>query len=114
MARRDKGAERQLAATRVDELCATADTWARDGHRDAADRAVDLARRLAERHKLGYPPALKQRMCRTCHRYIGGTAGRRRLTGGRLTVTCVACGAARRRPLAPRLDDTPSSPQAPG
>jgi len=105
--RRDKGLEREIAAERIRALLAFADAEARAGRKPHADRAVDVARRLAERTQLGYPAELKLRMCRKCHAYVGGTGARRRLTGGRLTVTCLACGKARRRPLAARAARRP-------
>lgn len=100
MARRDKGEERRIAHERVGRLVVLAEAAVREGRRDRADRYADLAWRLRLRYQLG-ASALDGRICRACHAFLQpGVTSRVRLTGGRVSVTCLACGGTRRKVLA--------------
>lgn len=100
--RRNKGEERAIAHERVERLVSLAEEALREGHPDRAARYGDLAWRIKTTYQLHGSPA-DSRVCRSCHAVlVPGTTSRVRLTGGRLSVTCLSCGATRRRSLAPR------------
>lgn len=100
MARRDKGAEKRIAHERIERLVALATEAVRIGRQDRANRYGELCWRLKLRYQLTRTAA-DGRVCRACHAFLlPGATSRVRLTGGRLTVTCLACGEARRKVLA--------------
>ena len=101
--RRDKGEERAVAERRIATLLAHARAeHLADGASPLPDRYAALSLRIAQRYQTGLPPAAKAQLCRACGAYRTGATSRTRLTGGRLSVTCLRCGAVARRPIAPR------------
>lgn len=99
--RRDKSQERALAEERVGVLVGLADEAAHADRWDLANRYADLARRLARRHQLGTPDAMRGRVCRKCGAFlVPGATSRVRFRHGKVVSTCLACGEVRRRPLA--------------
>lgn len=99
MARRDKGAEKSVAHERVDRLVALAAEAVREGRPDRAHRYAALAWRIKLTYQLR-GSAVDGRACRACHGFLQpGATCRVRLTEGKLSVTCLACGHVRRRPL---------------
>lgn len=100
--RRDKGAERRIASERVGRLVELGEEALRRGRPARADRYAELAWRIKLRYQLDASP-LQGRVCRACHAYLlPGLSSRTRLTGGRVSTTCLRCGTTRRRPLRPR------------
>lgn len=102
MARRNKAEERAIVRGRIATLMALAEAAAREGRLDRAHRYAELSWRM----KTGYQLAesgCEARVCRRCHAFLQpGVTSRVRLTGGKLTRTCLRCGATRRVPLRPR------------
>jgi RNase P subunit RPR2 len=101
--RRDKGEERAVAERRIAALLARARAeHLADAGSPLPDRYSGLVLRLAQRYQTGLPGEAKAQLCRACGAYRTGATSRTRLTGGRLSVTCLRCGAVARRPIAPR------------
>lgn len=97
--RRDKGRERALAEERIARLVALAESAGRAGRWDFAHRYARIAQLLNLKHELGTPAVLRDRVCRACSAFlVPGATARVRLRSGKRVVTCLACGAARRRP----------------
>lgn len=102
VARRNKGEEKAIAHDRVARLVALAGEALREGRPERADRYADLSWRLKETYQLR-GSAIEGRACRACRRFlVPGVTARVRLTGGRRSVTCLGCGAVRRRGFGPR------------
>lgn len=101
--RRDKGEERAVAERRIATLLARARTeHLADAGSPLPDRYAGLVLRIAQRYQTGLPRDAKAQVCRACGAYRTAATSRSRLTGGRLSVTCLRCGAVARRPLAAR------------
>lgn len=67
-----------------------------------AKRYVSLARRIGMRYQVSLPRDLRRRVCRDCGGLlVPGKTARHRVTGGRVSVTCLACGAIKRYPFRP-------------
>lgn len=97
MARRNKSAERAIASERIERLVTLAEEALRGGRRDRADRYADLAWRVKTTYQLRRTPA-DGSVCRACRAFLQpGVTARVRLTGGRRSVTCLACGETRRK-----------------
>jgi RNase P subunit RPR2 len=111
--RRDKGEERAVAERRISTLLARARAeHLADAASPLPDRYAALSLRIAQRYQTGLPREAKAQVCRACGAYRTATTSRTRLTGGRLSVTCLRCGAVARRPIAPRAGAKPN-PAAP-
>ncbi|HTT34335.1 MAG TPA: ribonuclease P protein component 4 [Thermoplasmata archaeon] len=92
----------RVARERVADLFALAETEARRGPLDLANRYVGLARRIGMRYNIRLPSEYSAWYCRGCSSYwIEGRTVRTRLRGGRQVRTCLVCGRARRIPLKP-------------
>ena len=105
--RRDKGEERAVARERVARLIQLADEGARAGRIDRADRYVQLAWLVKTKYQLR-GSGIEARICRSCQAFLApGRTARVRLTGGKRSVTCLACGATRRKLLRPAAPGTP-------
>jgi RNase P subunit RPR2 len=101
--RRDKGEERAIATRRIATLLAGARAeHLADPGSPLPDRYAALTLRVAQRYQTGLPRAAKAEVCRACGAYRTSATSRTRLTGGRLSVTCLRCGAVARRPISPR------------
>jgi len=88
----------QLARERVDRLQELADEAASDGDPERAREYVQLARRVAERHRLGLPRTFRRSTCDACDLYLRvGRTARTRLQDGHVVVTC-DCGEQARYP----------------
>lgn len=62
-------------------------------------RWVALARRISMRTRVRMPPALKRRMCRSCHcLLVPAKSARVRVKKGRVCITCLRCGRVMRYP----------------
>ncbi len=109
MARRNKSEERVLAQERMRHLVALAEK-AQRGQEAASEvkRYVSLARRIGMRYQVSLPRDMRRRICRGCESVlISGRTARHRVTNGRLTVTCLSCGAVKRYPFKPTRKMTP-------
>jgi len=63
-----------------------------------AKRYVELARKMASRHKVRIPQKWKSRFCKSCSAFL--TPGRNsiiRMRSGMQVITCLECKAIRRR-----------------
>jgi len=88
----------QLARERVERLAELASGAASDGDDERAREYVRLARRVAERHRLGLPRRFRRFTCEGCDRYLRpGRNARVRLQDGHVVVTC-DCGVQSRYP----------------
>lgn len=88
----------QLARERIDRLRRLASEAAAGGHRERAREYVRLARRVAERHRLGLPREFRRATCDDCDAYLRqGRTATTRLQDGHVVVTC-DCGAHARYP----------------
>lgn len=115
--RRDKGEERAVAGRRIATLLSRARAeHLADPASPLPDRYAALSLRVAQRYQTGLPPDAKAQVCRACGAYRTAATSRTRLTGGRLSVTCLRCGAVARRPIPPRpvAAKTPDSANRPG
>ena len=57
-----------------------------------ANRYVQLALRMAMKHKVKLPPSLKRRVCKHCHRYLmPGSNCRVRMGGQKVIYYCLDC-----------------------
>ena len=66
---------------------------------ELSNRYVRLARRIAMRAKVHLLPAEKRRICAGCQRFlVPGANCRTRLSGAKVTLTCLACGKVSRFP----------------
>lgn len=101
--RRDKGEERAIAERRIATLLARARAeHLADAASPLPDRYAALSLRIAQRYQTGLPREAKAEVCRACGAYRTSATSRTRLTGGRLSTTCLRCGAVARRPIAAR------------
>ncbi len=70
-----------------------------------SDRYIEIARRIAMRHRIRIPRELRRRFCRSCGSYlVPGVGARIRIHRGRVVVTCLRCRQQRRYPVARRGD----------
>lgn len=98
--RRDKGEERQLAERRIRTLLSLARSeHLADRASALPDRYAALSLRVAQKYQTGLPRDAKSQLCRACGAYRTPSTSRTRLSGGRIAVTCLRCGAVARRPL---------------
>lgn len=87
-----------VAAERIERLSTLASEAAATGEDERAREYVRLARRIAERNRLGLPRELKRFTCDRCDAYLRpGHNARVRLGGDRVVITC-ECGAQSRYP----------------
>lgn len=101
MARRNKAEEKAIAFERVARLVELAEQALREGRPARAHRYAELAWRVKTTYQLR-GSRIDGRACRACHAFLHpGATARVRLTEGKLSVTCLACGHVRRRPLHP-------------
>lgn len=103
MARRNKSAERDLAAQRIRRLITLAQAHVRkEGATPESKRYVALARRIGMRYQVSLPRDVRRLVCRECGALlVTGATARHRITNGRVTITCLACGAVKRYPFRP-------------
>ena len=107
--RRDKGAEREVARRRIDELLAAAEAeLRRDPQSPRPARYGLLALRVAERYQSGLSTAQKARLCRKCGALRSAATTRVRVRSGRVATTCLACGHVQRRPLSAKPASGPA------
>ena len=87
-----------IASERIDRLRELAAEAAAESDQRRAREYVRLARRVAERHRLGVPREFRRRTCDRCDRYLRpGDNARVRLGDGHVVVTC-ECGEQARFP----------------
>lgn len=108
MVRRAGDAESQrLARERIGILFRQAEELFRR-ERSLANRCVELARKIAMKHRVRIPRELRRRFCRRCGAYlVPGVNARIRIHDGRVVVTCLACGSMRRFVLGGVRDEGP-------
>jgi ribonuclease P protein subunit RPR2 len=95
--RRDKADDRRIARERIARLLALAEQQALAGKLERAHRYAQLARRVGTRYVVRLDRAQRRKVCRACGAFLlPGRTARVRTTGGKVTTTCLACGAARR------------------
>ncbi len=93
-----------MAAARITKLLALARSEALAGRLDLANRYGKLSLRIAETYQAGLDAAAKAQICRKCGAYrVSGKTSRTRNAAGRITTTCLVCGATTRRNLSPRV-----------
>jgi ribonuclease P protein subunit RPR2 len=100
MARRhvSKRDAKGIADERVDGLFELAAQAAAEGNDPRAKHYVELALRMKERHKV--PAKHKRRYCPECHAFFAPPRNLRvRTGGGRVSMTCLACGHIQRYPI---------------
>lgn len=100
MARRhlSKSSAKDLAGERVDRLFELASSEAHHGNDARAKRYVELALRMGERHKV--PSRHKRTFCPKCHTFFVPPRNVRvRTNRGKISFTCLSCGAVIRFPL---------------
>ena len=84
---------------RIDRLQALAAEAASAGDHDRAREYVRLARRIAERNRVGLPRTFRRFTCDACDAYLRpGTNARVRLQDGHVVVRCAHCGGTARYP----------------
>lgn len=98
VARRDKRLEREIARDRVARLVSLAEDAVRTGRADRAARYGELAWAVKTTYQLR-GSAIDGRRCRKCGAFWSAANSRVRLREGKRVLTCLACGAQRRRPL---------------
>lgn len=97
-----------MARERVQRLLELAEAAALEGRMEDADRYAELAWRVTTRYVIEPTVRLKARVCRGCKAYLlPGETARVRVTQGKVSTTCLACGRVRRRPL----DGAPTRPE---
>lgn len=93
-----KGNAKDLARERIDRLFVLAEQQAVAGNHKLSRRYVSLALRMGERHKVR--AGHKRTYCPSCHAYFLPSQNMRvRLTGKRITLTCLSCGRIVRFPI---------------
>ena len=97
--RRNKSEERDVAHARIARLLALGRAALLAGRRDLGDRYAALSLRVAQKYQTGLTRQQKAQVCRKCGALRSAATSRTRLVGGRVAVTCLACGAVARRPL---------------
>ena len=99
--RRNKSEERSLAASRIRRLIDLAAAAQREGEpTERISRYVQLARKIGMRYQVSLPADVRRRVCRGCETVlVPGVSARHRTTGGRMSVTCLACGTIKRYPF---------------
>jgi RNase P subunit RPR2 len=84
----------------------------------SAARYVRLARKIGMRYNVRMSPAMRRSFCPSCSSYLSeGINARTRLKAGRVTRTCLACGAVtrmgfRRRTAKPLVAGHPQGTEA--
>jgi ribonuclease P protein subunit RPR2 len=87
---------RRIARERIEVLFAEAERVHAE-HPEWSGRYVERALKIAMRTRVRIPVALRRRYCRRCHAYlVPGVNMRVRVHGGKVVVTCLACGHQRR------------------
>lgn len=87
-----------IAAERIERLTELAREATLSGDEERARRYVRRAKRIAERHRLRQPRALRRHTCDACDRYlVVGRNARHRLQDGHVVITC-DCGHQQRYP----------------
>ncbi|MDD1675289.1 MAG: ribonuclease P [Methanomicrobiales archaeon] len=97
MVQRSTGTDVQrIARERIDILFQRAEMTF-DCDSSLSDRYVQIARRIAMRHRLRIPRELRRRFCGYCGRYLmPGVSARVRIHRGKVVVTCLRCRRQRR------------------
>jgi len=90
---RDKPKERKIAGERIAILMRLAGDEAVKGNAKRTRRYVALAKRIGTRYNVRFPAHLKRKLCRHCDSYLlPSVTCRVRLTGGKVSIFCNACG----------------------
>lgn len=85
---------------RIDRLLALAREAVVEGEPDRSREYVQLARRIAERHRTGLPREFARKTCDGCDVYLRpGVTARVRTQSGKVVVRCLSCGATHRYPF---------------
>jgi ribonuclease P protein subunit RPR2 len=105
----------RVAAERISDLFALAETEASGDRPGLSDRYVRLARRIGMRYNVRLLPEYSELYCRGCSRFwVEGRTVRTRLRSGHRVRTCLGCGRPRRVPFRlPRTGGTPPIGSAP-
>lgn len=97
--RRHKAHERRIALERMETLFRLAEKEALRRKEGRAKRYVELARRIGMRYNVRVPRAFKRTFCKACGAFlVPSVTARVRVGGGRVAVTCTACGTVQRHP----------------
>lgn len=99
--RRNKSEERDVAQVRIGRLLALGRAEVLAGRSDLADRYAGLGLRVAQKYQTGLTREQKAQLCRKCGTMRTSATSRTRVRAGRLSITCLKCGAVARRLLAP-------------
>ena len=94
---RDKSFNQQkIACERIEKLFEQAEEVFKE-HPKLSNRYVALARKLSTRYKVRFTAEQKRKSCKKCDSYLkNGVTSRVRLTKGKMVLTCLVCGNARR------------------
>lgn len=85
---------------RIDRLLTLAREAVVEGEPDRSREYVQLARRIAERHRCGLAREFDRRTCDDCDVYLRpGVTARVRTQPGHVVVRCRSCGATHRYPF---------------
>lgn len=85
---------------RIDRLLTLAREAVVDGEPDRSREYVQLARRIAERHRCGLSREFDRKTCDACDVYLRpGVTARVRTQPGHVVIRCLCCGATHRYPF---------------
>jgi ribonuclease P protein subunit RPR2 len=86
-----------VAQERMERLLKLGKERLSEGDPTSATRYVRLARKIGMRYNVRMPKALRSSFCHSCSSYLSdGVNARVRLRGGRVSRTCLSCGAVTR------------------
>lgn len=95
-----KAERRRIGIERVERLLSLAEQAALEGRLDDAHRYSELAWRVKTRNLVPMLPALRTQVCRGCRAFLlASRTARVRVTGAKVSTTCLRCGRVHRRPL---------------
>jgi ribonuclease P protein subunit RPR2 len=101
----------RIARDRIDQLLALARERAMVRDEKYSRRYVQMALRLGTRYNVRLPVEVKRWLCKGCWSYLVPGLNARVRTGGRVVVTCLACGrVVRLQRSRGRVRDARSSP----
>jgi ribonuclease P protein subunit RPR2 len=93
----------RIAAERISDLFALAESEAKGSRPYLSDRYVRLARKIGMRYNVRLLPEYSELFCRGCSRFwVEGRTVQTRLRAGRRVRTCLGCRRRRRTAFGPR------------
>ena len=96
--KREKNARKRIAERHIETLITMAVDTA-PAHPGRSRRYIAMAREISKRHKVAMGRERKRLFCKECSMpLIPSVTSRVRTTGGKVTTTCLSCGAVSRYP----------------